>query len=78
MFVDAPWYVPNIIIRRDLQTPKVKEESSLQLSIQCAPQSTPKQPTSEPHGATRQQATAKTLAKRSAYHIQSLIVLFVV
>jgi hypothetical protein len=24
--VDAPWYVPNAVIRRDLQTPKVKEE----------------------------------------------------
>jgi hypothetical protein len=26
MIVDAPWYVPNTIIRRDLQTPTVKEE----------------------------------------------------
>jgi hypothetical protein len=26
MLVDAPWYVPNKIIRRDLQTPTVKEE----------------------------------------------------
>jgi hypothetical protein len=24
--VDAPWYVPNTVIRRDLQTPTVKEE----------------------------------------------------
>jgi hypothetical protein len=24
--VDAPWYVPNAVIRRDLQTPTVKEE----------------------------------------------------
>jgi hypothetical protein len=24
--VDAPWYVPNIIIRRDLHMPTVKEE----------------------------------------------------
>jgi hypothetical protein len=26
MLVDAPWYVPNTVIRRDLQTLRVKEE----------------------------------------------------
>jgi hypothetical protein len=26
MIVDAPWYVPNTVIGRDLQTPTVKEE----------------------------------------------------
>jgi hypothetical protein len=26
MIVDAPWYVPNTVIRRDLQTPTVIEE----------------------------------------------------
>jgi hypothetical protein len=26
MIVDASWYVPNTVIRRDLQTPTVKEE----------------------------------------------------
>jgi hypothetical protein len=26
MLVDAPWYVPNTVIRRDLQTSTVKEE----------------------------------------------------
>jgi hypothetical protein len=26
MIVDAPWYVPNTIFRRDLQIPTVKEE----------------------------------------------------
>jgi hypothetical protein len=26
MIVDAPWYLPNTVIRRDFQTPKVKEE----------------------------------------------------
>jgi hypothetical protein len=26
MIVDAPWYVPNTVIRRGLQTPTVKEE----------------------------------------------------
>jgi hypothetical protein len=26
IIVDAPWYVPNMVIRRDLQIPTVKEE----------------------------------------------------
>jgi hypothetical protein len=26
MIVDAPWYVQNMVIRRDMQTPAVKEE----------------------------------------------------
>jgi hypothetical protein len=26
IIVDAPWYVPNMVIQRDLQTPTVKEE----------------------------------------------------
>jgi hypothetical protein len=26
MIVDTPWYVPNTVIRRDLQIPTVKEE----------------------------------------------------
>jgi hypothetical protein len=28
MIVDAPWYVPNTLIRRDLQIPSVKEKIS--------------------------------------------------
>jgi hypothetical protein len=28
MIADAPWYVPNTLIRRDLQIPSVKEEIS--------------------------------------------------
>jgi hypothetical protein len=26
MMADAPWYVPNVILRQDLQIPSVKEE----------------------------------------------------
>jgi hypothetical protein len=26
VIADAPWYVPNTVIRRDLQIPTVKEE----------------------------------------------------
>jgi hypothetical protein len=29
MIVDAPWYVPNTVIQRDLQTPTVKIESAV-------------------------------------------------
>jgi hypothetical protein len=36
------------------------------------------QPSSEPHGAIRQQAIAKTTAKWSAYQILSVIVTFVI
>jgi hypothetical protein len=50
----------------------------LQFSIQCSPQRTLKRPSSERHGATRQQANAKTPAKWSAYQIPSVIVVFVV
>jgi hypothetical protein len=28
MIVDAPWYVPNTVIPRDLQIPKVKKKSA--------------------------------------------------
>jgi hypothetical protein len=28
MIVDVPWYVPNMVIRRDLQIPTVKDEIS--------------------------------------------------
>jgi hypothetical protein len=51
----------------------------LQLSIQWSPQRTPKRPSSEPHGATRQQqAIAKTPAKWSSYQIPSVNNVFVV
>jgi hypothetical protein len=50
----------------------------LQLSIQCSPQRTSKRSSCEPHGATRQQAIAKTPAKWSDYQIPSVIVVFVV
>jgi hypothetical protein len=67
----APSYVPNTDIPRDLQTPTVQEE----IRRYSSPQRTPERPNSEPHGATRQQATAKTSAKRSAYRIPVFVVL---
>jgi hypothetical protein len=36
MIVDASWYVPNTVIRRDLQTPAVKEEIFLYSSQDSA------------------------------------------
>jgi hypothetical protein len=56
MIVEAPWFVPNMIIRRDLQTPAVKEE----ISVEYSHQRTPKHPSSEPHGATTTTTTTTT------------------
>jgi hypothetical protein len=71
MIVDAPWYVPNTVIWRDIQTPTVKEEIrrySSQYSARLKSQ-----------GATRQQqAIVKTPVKLSTYQIPSVIVVFVV
>jgi hypothetical protein len=44
-------------------TNSYRRNQALQLSIQCSPQHTSKRSSSEPHGATRQQAIAKTPAK---------------
>jgi hypothetical protein len=56
MTVDAPRYVSNTVIRRDLQTPTVKEEIRRYSSQYSA---RPKRPSSDPHGA----AIAETPAK---------------
>jgi hypothetical protein len=74
MFLGSFWYVQNLVIRSDLQTPTVEEEI-LQYS---SPQRTPKRPSSEPHGATWQQAIAKSTVIWYAYHIRSVIVVFVI
>jgi hypothetical protein len=43
VIVDAPWFVPNTVIRRDAQTPTAKKKNTpLQLPIQSSPQRTPK------------------------------------
>jgi hypothetical protein len=75
--VDATWYVPNTVILKVFQTPTIQDKnSSLQLSKQCSPQRTPQRPSSDLHGATRQQTIAKTPAKQCAYQILSLIIVF--
>jgi hypothetical protein len=63
MSVDAPWHVPNMIIRRNLQIPAVKEEIFLYGSQYSPRLSISKLPKRKPHGAIRQQAIAKTPAK---------------
>jgi hypothetical protein len=79
MIVDAPRYVPNTVIRMDLQIPRVREEIRRYSSQYSARFSAHKRPCSEPHGATRQQqAIAKTPAKWSAYQIPRVTVVFVV
>jgi hypothetical protein len=62
--VDAPWYVPNTVIRRDLQIPTVKEEIRRYSSQYSARLSAHPNDLfiSEPHGATKQ-AMAETPAK---------------
>jgi hypothetical protein len=66
MILDAPWYVPNTVIRRDLQSPTDKEEIRRYSSQYSARLSA--------YGATRQQAIENTPAKWSAYKIRSTIV----
>jgi hypothetical protein len=73
--VDAPWYVPNTVIRTDLQTPTAKAETRRYSSQYSARLSVHP---NDRHGATRQRAIAKTPAKRFAYQILGVIVLFVV
>jgi hypothetical protein len=77
MIVDAPWYVPNTVIRRDLQIPIVKAEMRRYSSQYSVRLSAHPNASSKPHGATRQQAIAKAPPKWSAYQIPSIIVVLV-
>jgi hypothetical protein len=79
--MDAPWYVPNTVIGRDLQIQTVKEEIRRYSSQYSAHFSTHPNDVivNKPYGVTRQQQViAKTPAKWSAYQIPSVIVVFVV
>jgi hypothetical protein len=55
MIADAPWYVPNTVIRRDLQAPTVKEDISRYSSQYSARLSV--------HGATGEKTIAEIPAK---------------
>jgi hypothetical protein len=77
MIVDAPWYIPNKVIRRDQETPAVKKiNPPLHLSIQCSPQRTSKGHISEPHGFTRQQVIVKTPAQIASVIVVSVLLVF--
>jgi hypothetical protein len=75
MIVDAPWYVPNTVIQRDLQTPTVKEEirrysSQYRARLSAHPNA--------PVVNLIELPDNKTPAKWSAYQIPTTIVVFVI
>jgi hypothetical protein len=63
MITDAPWYVPNTVIRQDLQI------TSGNPLIQHPTQGPPLRISQQPDGTTRPQATETTSAHRSAHQI---------
>jgi hypothetical protein len=67
MIMDAPWYSPNTVIRKDLQIPTVKHEIS-------RPQRAPKLINFRTTGTIRNKSIEKELANRCAYQIQYVIV----
>jgi hypothetical protein len=72
MITDAPWYVPNVILRQDLQIPSVKEEIR-RFGIQYSSRlHTSQQPRSSSYGTTRTQATETTPANQSDHKIPRL------
>jgi hypothetical protein len=72
MLTDAPWYVPNVILRQDLQTPSVKEEIRPFSSQYSSRLQTSQQPRSSTYGTTRTQATGTTPASWSDLKISRL------
>jgi hypothetical protein len=76
MIVDAAWYVPNTVIRRDLQIPTVKVEIRRYSSQYSARFSA--HPNDLKVNLMELQAIAKTPAKSSAYQISNLIFSFVI
>jgi hypothetical protein len=75
MTVHAPRYVPNTIIRRDLQIPTVKEEIRRYSSQYSA------RLNAHPNGLIVnliELSDNKTPAKWSAYQIPSIVVVFVI
>jgi hypothetical protein len=71
MIVDAPWYMPNMVIWSDLQTPTVKEEIRRYSSQNSAHPN-------DPMVNLIELQDNKTPAKWSAYRIPSVIVVFVI
>jgi hypothetical protein len=81
IIVDAPWFVPNTVIRRDFQTPTFKEEirrysSQYSAHLNAHPNFQVVNLMAQPY--IQHQAIAKTFDRRSAYEIVNVIVVFVV
>jgi hypothetical protein len=55
MIADAPWYVPNVILRQDLQIPSVKEEIRRFSTQYSSRLQTSQHPRSSSYGTTRTQ-----------------------
>jgi hypothetical protein len=74
MITDAPWYVPNTVIRKDLQIPTIKHE------IRRCSYHYSKRLSVHPNELivnlqnTRKKVIEKELASRSAYQTQYVIV----
>jgi hypothetical protein len=60
MILDSPYYVPNMVIQRDFQTPTVLIEIRHHSSVYSARL---KQSSSKPHGGTRKQAIIYTFQR---------------
>jgi hypothetical protein len=72
MIADAPWYVPNMIFRQDLQIPSVKEEIRRFGIHYSSRLQTSQQPRISSYGTTRTQATETTPANQSDQTISRL------
>jgi UDP-N-acetylglucosamine pyrophosphorylase len=73
--MDAHWYVPNEIIRKDLHIPAVKKRSAaLELPIYEAPQHAPQLTHSKSSTTSKKKAIAKTPANRNAEQFQYVII----
>jgi hypothetical protein len=70
MVADAPWYVPKVIIRQDLQILSVKEEiRRFSIHYSSRLQTHPNSLTVQSYGTTRTQATETTPTNRSDHKI---------
>jgi hypothetical protein len=79
MIIDAPWYVPNTVIRRDLQIPTVKKEVRRYSSQYSARLSVhPNDLIVNLIELPKELTIAKTPSKWSTYQNPSVIVVFVI
>jgi hypothetical protein len=72
MITDTPWYVPNMVIRKDLQFPTVKHEIRYHYSKRLSVH--PNELILNLEEQPQNKAISITIANRSAYRIQYVIV----